>query len=414
VERQAALLLQKAGFAGEIPSGLKDVDGFASRNWRQRINIYPRDAIGWMELALVQTSHGSIKHAKRSVKIALQLAPNNRHVLRSASRFHLHRNDPEFAHDILSKAEATKNDPWLIASEIAMARLAERKSRFYKRGLAILEDEQRVPREITELAGSIATNEMIEGNRKKARRFFGQSMSDPNGNALAQAEWASPVFGTKLLEDFQLRNVAEPFEARALHEYREGRFENVIAECMSWAESEQYSIRPLETAASAAAIIERHSEAVDLAERGLRLRPKGATLLNSRAYSLASLGQLEEAEKSLAQISDSDITCQLINRANQGFITLCRKQKERGISEYLAAIDGFKAAKQPHMALYATTYLARALAHTGYFLDAEILQNEIQKAVEGSGQQSTKHVFRSTELRLAAHKHRHGAQPVQL
>jgi hypothetical protein len=63
----------------------------------------------------------------------------------------------------LQRAESTKGDPWLIASEIALARLADEKSQFYKQGLAILENDERFPREITELAGSVATNELIEG-----------------------------------------------------------------------------------------------------------------------------------------------------------------------------------------------------------------------------------------------------------
>lgn len=412
VERQAALLLQKAGMSLEIPDRVRPAESFLSHRWRERTNIYPHDAIGWVELALVQTSHGSIKHARKSIGIALQLAPNNRHVLRSACRFHLHRSDPEFAHALLSRAEATSCDPWLIASEIALARLAEKKPRFYKRGLAMLEDDQRQPREITELAGSIATNELIEGNRRKARRFFGQSMADPNGNALAQAEWASPVFGVELLKDIQLENVAEPFEARAIHGFREGRFEYVIAECSRWAESEPYSIRPFESAASSAAIIEKFDEALSIATKGLRLRPKAGTLLNSKAYSLAALGKLEEAEIVLAQISGTDITTQLIKRANQGFIALCRNQEALGISEYQAVINGFKAAKLSNMALYATTYLARALAHVGFIGDAEVLQGEIRKAVEASGENSTKHVFRLTDLRIAAYRHRHGVLPI--
>jgi hypothetical protein len=103
------------------------------------------------------------------------------------------------------------------------------------------------------------------------------------------------------------------------------------------------------------------------------------------------------------------MTPRLIKLANRGLITISRKQKERGISEYEAAINGFKAERQPVMSLYATTYLARALARAGFLNDAENKQNEIRKAVETSGQHPTKHVFRSTELLVAAYKHRQGA-----
>jgi hypothetical protein len=153
-------------------------------------------------------------------------------------------------------------------------------------------------------------------------------MADPNGNALAQAEWASPVFGTELLKDSQLESVAEAYEARALHEFREGRFGNVIAECEAWAESEPYSIRPFESACSAAAIIEQYEQSADIAARGLRLRPRGGQLLNCRAYALASMGLLEQAEELLRRIPDAvDTVTKLTKLANQGFISISRKQK---------------------------------------------------------------------------------------
>src|SRR5665213_1262190 len=76
VERQAASLLQKMGLVDDVPNRLKISESFHSHKWRQRTNINPNDAISWIELALVQTTHGSIKHARRSVAIALQLAPN--------------------------------------------------------------------------------------------------------------------------------------------------------------------------------------------------------------------------------------------------------------------------------------------------------------------------------------------------
>jgi hypothetical protein len=62
---------------------------------------------------------------------ALQLAPQNRHVLRSAARLFLHVGDPECAHDLVARNDATKNDPWLIAAEIAIAYLLIAPSRFW-------------------------------------------------------------------------------------------------------------------------------------------------------------------------------------------------------------------------------------------------------------------------------------------
>ena len=53
--------------------------------------------------------------------VALQLAPTNRHVLRSASRLFLHLDDSERAYDIIAQSDATVDDPWLIAAELSFA-----------------------------------------------------------------------------------------------------------------------------------------------------------------------------------------------------------------------------------------------------------------------------------------------------
>jgi hypothetical protein len=172
---------------------------------------YPQNALGWVELALSYTIANDLHRAERAILVALQLAPNNRHVLRAASRFFLHKNDPIRAYDIVARSDAI-NDPWLVASELALAELIDRDTRFYKLGIGML-GQQMLPRQITELAGSLATKELIEGNKKKARRFFRESMADPNANALAQAEWATPNFGSNLFSLETLNAVEEAHEA---------------------------------------------------------------------------------------------------------------------------------------------------------------------------------------------------------
>ncbi len=87
-----------------------------------RANIY--DALAWLDLAFYQTMENHVDKAKRSMLVAMQLAPENRFVLRCASRFFLHLNDPDHARDILIRSEGIKTDPWLMAAEISMSAIA--------------------------------------------------------------------------------------------------------------------------------------------------------------------------------------------------------------------------------------------------------------------------------------------------
>ena len=296
LRKQAQQLLIRAG-QESIVTG--EAGSPAIGHWRRQTRIHPEDALAWVELALHQTIAREPEKAERSMRVALQLAPNNRHVLRAACRLFLHLNDAEHAHDLLLRSPATRADPWLIAAEIAISELAERHPQFYKQGLELVQGGHLLPRHLTELAGAVGTAEMVGGNRRKARKMFGQSMVDPTGNSLAQAEWAIPGIGSDVVPVMRLKTVREAFEAKAFHYYREEKYREVLDFCEGWASEEPYSIRPFEFGATTAGQIDEFERAVTFADRGLRMRPRAPKLLNASAFALASTGKLEDAEHRL-------------------------------------------------------------------------------------------------------------------
>ena len=87
------------------------------RTLRHLLRNEPRDPITWVELSRAYAILGLGEQAERSMTVGLQLAMNNRFVLRSASRLWVHLKDPEKAHDIIVRAERTPYDPWLLAAE---------------------------------------------------------------------------------------------------------------------------------------------------------------------------------------------------------------------------------------------------------------------------------------------------------
>ena len=137
VRIQAERLMWRTGHGDELQRENPNSASHGGVATRVRTRINPEDAIAWVELALVQFCRGHVQHAERSIAIALHLAPNNRHVLRSAARLFFQVRDFERAHDLIRRNESTLGDPWLMAAEVALSGFAERRSTFMKQGLVL-------------------------------------------------------------------------------------------------------------------------------------------------------------------------------------------------------------------------------------------------------------------------------------
>ncbi len=360
IREQAAKLLERMGSGRDIPSDLK-TGPVAIKGARDFIRVNLRDPLGWVELALAQTVRGASAAAERSMSVALKLAPDNRHVLRSAARLFLHRDDPERAIRTIGGSAATPTDPWLMASEIALAQVAGKSSRFLKRGAAVLAAGGYHPRQITELAGAVGTEELVNGNRRKSRRWFTQSMVDPTGSALAQGEWATASLGDGLISEDQLLAAFENEEALAFHLFRHRRFGAVKHACSQWALNDPFSVRPFEFGTLSAGYANDFEAALAFARRGLEMKPDSAFLLNALAFSAASLGILAEATEAVSKINpaSTDRPQRLVAIANQGLIAF--RQGNEGVARlfYAEAIDGFRRDGAFESVARAKIYLAR-------------------------------------------------------
>jgi tetratricopeptide (TPR) repeat protein len=366
LKRLASLVHQRyeGGHALEEIAGASASE--RKRLWRTRTRLYPHSALAWVELALHEMMGGKPEAAKRSISVALQLAPTDRHVVRSASRLFIHLLDPERAYHILRNCRATPHDPWLIAAELAVSGIADRKPRFFAEGRKIALDGQLYPRQVTELCGALASLELDGGRRKKARNFFQQSVVDPTGNALAQAEWASNSFSEPFIPIKTFSTATEADEAKALYLNHQKQYSQVPAECERWAESEPYSIRPYELGSSAAALAQLYDKALQFSETGLKLRPDNHYLSNNRAFVLANLGRLDEAEQALKAIPDDDTANNwLVSEANRGLIQMRRGNVGEGVAHYVAALTGFRRQNRASHFEVARVFLARELALQG-------------------------------------------------
>ncbi len=285
---------------------------------KHKIIDYPYNPILYVELSRCYISIGQVDQSVLAIHKALYLGKNNRFIIRSAARLHLHLQDKEQALHVLKKNELIKNDPWLMASEISISSMLDRNSNNIKRGLTLLESGNYSSASISELASSIGTIEYFNGSTKKSKKLFHTSLIDPNDNSLAQAEWAA---SKSLLQDVDLLNIHTLpmnrfYESCALSSFNRKEFVDSIRFASDWIEDMPFAKRPVLFASS---ISTTHLKEYELSEKilniGLQANPMDPELINNIAYACAMNNEIEKAEGYLAQIKS--------NIVNEGEIDVC-------------------------------------------------------------------------------------------
>lgn len=370
LQKQATLLLKRVGVQPDMVRMSVDI-----RALRQRVHEFPYDAFSWADLALGFVTIGKTDAAQKAMTVGMQLAPTDRHIIRCAARMHLHLNDPERAHDIIARNEATKHDPWLVAGEIALSSVAGRKPRLLKIGSSMLEDGNFQPFHVSELASAIGTVHLQDGNRR-ARKFFRTSLVNPTGNSLAQAEWANPHLGGEIVSTQQIERVPDSGEARAFHAYWQGDFESVLRVCDDWIAEEPFSSRPFQVATSVAIMLGHTDQAAALTERGLALDPGSSLLTNHLAYCLIDSGEYARAAAILREAlrKGPDELAAGYLAATAGMLAIRIGEVADGIAGYKSAIALFKRHGNRGAEALAASFLALETARAESSLSAEFLK----------------------------------------
>ena len=292
------------------------------RDFRRLLRAEPRDPITWVELSRTYAILGLGEQAARSMTVALQLAMNNRFVLRSASRLWIHLEDPEKAHDIIVRSSRTTHDPWLLAAEIAVGSVAGRKPKFIKAARQMLTDRRFSPIHISELASAVATLELDSGSVKKPRQLFNLSLKRPTENSIAQAAWASRRNSSIRLNDKYL-DLPNTFEARSWSFYLQSQWKQSIKECQLWQFDQPFSSRPSVHGSYVSAIaLEDYKTSEWFAKCGLMANPADFTLLNNLAFARINRGDMEGAKKALLRVDCSRLSDRerAVLQATQGLL----------------------------------------------------------------------------------------------
>ncbi|MBU8882606.1 hypothetical protein KSK37_05850 [Kaistella sp. DKR-2] len=303
------------------------------------------NAIYWVELARLYTIKGHLHKAEKSMIIALNLASENRFVLRSATRFFIHNGDEERALYYLRKTSNIKNDPWLISAHIASSQLINRFSPFIKNGFKLIESKNLSLFDITELSSSLGSLELENGSFKKAKPLLDISISCPNDNSLAQFEWLSKRDGRLIFNTEDFDKVINPFEAFAYENFKKGNFKKSFYNCIDWFLDIPFSKRPLMFASYIATILGEHDKSIMLCMVGLRYDNNEIGFVNNLVYNYCIKNDLVNANKYLTTYLSKNPTNELTNevkvtlQATIGLFLLRSQRINEGKKIYKSALD---------------------------------------------------------------------------
>ena len=331
---------------GEAPSALGAPSNVRSRIVAERrlLRYSPDNPIAWTELAHAYTAIGQGTKAERCFQAACHLAPDNRFVLRSATRFWIHDGDPEHSLWLLRRSRRTRVDPWLLAAEVATSSVCGQTPREAKRAERALKSERNATLHFSELAAALGVLEFEHGHMRRARNLFLRALQRPTENAVAQAVWFNRYARNWRVENQIQEHLAGPrgYEALAWIRYKEGIWDQTVDALEDWLDDEPFASRPATDASYLATLaMEDHARAETVAMRGLQANPGDRPLENNLAVAQLHQNRVQEAEKIVARLpatgDDSRGTATMT--ATRGLLAFRQGMSQRGAQLYLAAAD---------------------------------------------------------------------------
>ena len=311
------------------------------RELRSGLIESPRNALKWVDLSRAYITQGLDKKAERAMDIAYRLNPDNRFVLRSASRLLVHIGKPDKAHYILTKSQSSKFDPWIMSAEISVADIVGITSKSLKKAKQIIKSKSYSNLFTSELSSALGTILINNGDVKNSKKMFKESVIQPTDNSVAQIEWASQQLGNLGIhsENFDIPYL---FEADALRNRFDDNWSDVINSCKQWLMDEPYSTRPAILGSYVAAVVQEDYEMCEkFSKEGLRSNPNDLILLNNQVVASINMNKLILAEQYLDQIlyrSLPEIYEPMI-LATHGLLLFRKKLINEGREKYNEAIE---------------------------------------------------------------------------
>ena len=340
-----------------------------------RVRNYPRNAIGWADLARLYVASGQHEKARVAMRVSTNLAPDSRFVLRAAARFSVHADGRDKAETIeeglhiLRRSRRLRSDAWLMAAEMSLATILGETPKTLTIARKISEADAIEPWDSAELNGALGTIAIEQGGVGKPSKFFSRSLRAPTENALAQAQWAANAHNAISVPSNSFHGAASvPHEALALRFRAERRWSDAVQSCRDWSVMEPTSTRPLILGTFIAEVALGDGEiAKEFAERARLTAPNEPWVLNNLAVALIYSGQIEAAETYMSRINLSSLqeSAQAAVLATHGLLEYRKGNLIAGSELYLKAARCAAANEDPALRAMVLWHLLQEEARIG-------------------------------------------------
>lgn len=347
---------------------------------RSLLAIDYRNPVLLMDTARELTAMRQEKAALRYVKAAVALAPKSRFILRAATRYYLHIGEHEIAHDILRRSPLIGSDPWVQASEIAVATVRGKTSTLTKQTIRALINASQLTPDVSELASAVGTVELLAGSSKRAKTLFKHALRNPNDNSLAQAEWAATRLN--LVVDQQALQTPMSFEANSHNAYRHQQIEDAIEHAKLWAFDEPFASRPKDMQCYLYSLEGRYTEALEAAKVAHDLDSDNLGLALNLLFSKIQAGDVDHAMEEYLHLGRHPNIKQYATQylANGGALGYALGDIDNARTLYQRAIRFARARSEPTSEGLAWAFFAR-IATSADDPQAEAIVQEAMQAV---------------------------------
>jgi len=283
----------------ELPPPSKEPGSIS--DLRRKLKRSAANPLAWTDLSRCYASVGETEKSKRAMFAAVSLGGKNRWISRAASRLFVHLGEYDKALAILERNPALRVDPWLMAANVAVSQVAGKSPRYWKEAKRLLTGDFRAVH-LGELFSAIATLEIVSGKTGQAVKFLRQSLVEPTGNVLAQAQWAIRARQVTNLDLSAVETLlGDASEAKYWSAYSAKDMRSALAHAKDWMVAEPYSSRPALSACYVGALLDNYDAVADAVIKGLRANSDNQTLRINRAFCAFASGSKSIAEKLKAE-----------------------------------------------------------------------------------------------------------------
>ena len=345
------------------PSNLLDVNAVRKyiARLKKSVRNYLYNPIAWSNLSLGYATVEQNEKAKMTMSVAMNLAKNNRYILRSAARCFMHLGEPDRGLAMLNKSGLCAIDPWITSAEIAISESSGLKSKCIGKAKDLIKDDNLTPFSRSELAVGLGTMEIKSGAISQGKKVMRVALVEPTENALAQVEWVGSYFKVNFDDLFKLRSeVPATYEATAVHLYFDKKFKESLKASKKWGRFQAMSPHPIILSTSiSSSLLDDDLGAIEIFDNAFPSQRNSPLAINNYAFALARIGRTEEARNKLSQgISDASREEVFTITATNGLVCFREGDIEGGRILYDNAVKGFEILQNYRSAAVATYFWA--------------------------------------------------------